>query len=113
MKLCALSAKIQAQSPLAGAATDVFKIATKNGANAFGINAGEIKEGMLADCILVNLNNHFLVPEYNLVSNMVYSADSSCIDTVICNGKILMQNHHVDGEEQLTQEMKKLSDFFR
>ncbi len=113
MKLCALSAKIQAQSPLAGAATDVFKIATKNGANAFGINAGEIKEGMLADCILVNLNNHFLVPEYNLVSNMVYSADSSCIDTVICNGKILMQNHHVDGEEQLTQEIKKLSDFFR
>lgn len=113
MKLCALSAKIQAQSPLAGAATDVFKIATVNGAQAFGIDAGEIKEGKLADCILVDLNNHFLAPEYNLISNMVYSADSSCIDTVICNGKILMQNHHVDGEEQIIEDMKKLSEFFR
>ncbi len=113
MKLCALSAKIQAQNPTAGAATDVFEIATKNGANAFGIDAGVIQEGKLADCILVNLNNHFLVPEYNLISNMVYSADSSCIDTVICNGEILMQNHHVEGEEKLIDEMKKLSAFFR
>ncbi len=113
MKLCALSAKIQALNPTAGAATDVFKIATKNGANAFGIDAGVIQEGKLADCILVNLNNHFLVPEYNLISNMVYSADSSCIDTVICNGEILMQNHIVKGEEQLTDDMKKLSAFFR
>ncbi len=32
---------------------------------------------------------------------MVYSADSSCIDTVICNGKILMQNRHVLGEEEI------------
>ncbi|MBQ7303683.1 MAG: amidohydrolase [Alphaproteobacteria bacterium] len=113
MKLCALSAKIQALNPTAGAATDVFKIATKNGANAFGIDAGVIQEGKLADCILVNLNNHFLVPEYNLISNMVYSADSSCIDTVICNGEILMQNHIVEGERQLTDDMKKLSAFFR
>ncbi|MBE6450719.1 MAG: amidohydrolase [Alphaproteobacteria bacterium] len=113
MKLCALSAKIQAQNPTAGSAEDVFKIATVNGAKSFGIDAGEIKEGKLADCILVNLDNHFLVPNYNLISNMVYSADSSVIDTVICNGKILMQNHHIEGEEQIIDEMKKLSEFFR
>lgn len=113
MKLCALSAKIQAQSPVAGAATDIFKIATYNGAHAFGLDTGEIVQGKLADCILVNLNNHFLVPEYNLISNMVYAADSSCIDTVICNGKILMQNHKVEGEEKIIEDMRKLSDFFR
>lgn len=113
MKLCALSAKIQAQNPTAGAAADVFQIATKNGANAFGIDAGVIQEGKPADCILVDLNNHFLVPEYNLISNMVYSADSSCINTVICNGNILMQNHHIDGEESIIQDIKKLSNFFK
>lgn len=113
MKLCALAAKIQAQDPTAGAATDVFKIATENGAKAFGIDAGLIQEGKLADCMLVDLNNHFLVPDYNLISNMVYSADSSCIDTVICNGKILMQNHKVNDEEELIDDMKKLSEFFR
>ncbi|MBE6452091.1 MAG: amidohydrolase [Alphaproteobacteria bacterium] len=113
MSICALSAKIQDNSPTAGTASDVFNIATHNGAKAFDINAGEIVEGKLADCILVDLNNHLLVPNYNLISNMVYSADSSCIDTLICNGNILMQNHHVDGEEELTANMKELSNFFK
>ncbi len=113
MKICALSAKIQSMNPTAGAAEEVFKIATRNGAEAFGLNAGIIAEGKLADCILVDLNNHFLVPNYNLISNMVYSADSSCIDTVICNGKILMQNHHILGEEEITAKIKELSEMFR
>ena len=109
MKLCALSAKIQANDPTAGNASDVFKIATQNGAKAFGLNAGEIREGCLADCILVDLNNHFLTPAYNLVSNMVYAADSSCIHTVICNGRAVMKNHHVDGEEHVIERMQTLA----
>lgn len=113
MKLCALSAKIQSGDATAGRAEDVFAMATVNGARAVGLDAGIIEEGKLADCILVDLNNHFLVPDYNLISNMVYSADSSCIDTVICNGRILMQNHHVPGEEKIIAEIKKLSDIFR
>ena len=88
-------------------------MATINGAQAVGLDAGIIAEGKLADCILVDLNNHFLIPNYNLISNMVYSADSSCIDTVICNGRILMQSHHVNGEEEIISEIKKLSDYFR
>ncbi|MBQ8662181.1 MAG: amidohydrolase family protein, partial [Alphaproteobacteria bacterium] len=110
---CALSAKIQSGDATAGNAEDVFKMATVNGARAVGLDAGEIAEGKLADCILIDLNNHFLVPNYNLISNMVYAADSSCIDTVICNGRILMQNRHVDGEEEIIAEIKKLSEFFR
>ncbi len=113
MKLCALSAKIQSGDATAGNAEDIFNMATINGAQAVGLDAGIIAEGKLADCILVDLNNHFLIPNYNLISNMVYSADSSCIDTVICNGRILMQNHHVNGEEEIISEIKKLSDYFR
>ncbi len=113
MKLCALSAKIQSNNPTAGAAADIFKIATRNGAEAFGIDAGEIQEGRLADCILVNLDNHFLVPDYNLVSNMVYAADSSCIDTVICNGQIVMQNRRLSGEAELLDDIRRLSEQFR
>lgn len=113
MKLCALSAKIQSNNPTAGAAADIFKIATRNGAEAFGIDAGEIQEGRLADCILVNLDNHFLVPDYNLVSNMVYAADSSCIDTVICNGQIVIQNRRLSGEAELLDDIRRLSEQFR
>ena len=113
MKICALLAKIAANDPTAGSAQTIFEIATRNGAQAFGLNAGHITEGALADCILVDLNNHLLAPEYNLISNIVYAADSSCIDTVICNGKILMQNHHIPGEEKIIEDIKKLSNFFR
>ena len=113
MKLCALSAKIQAGDATAGNAEDVFAMATRNGAQAVGLDAGIIAEGKLADCLLVDLNNHFLVPDYHLVSNMVYAADSSCIDTVICDGRILMKNHHINGEEKLIAAIKKLSTLFK
>jgi 5-methylthioadenosine/S-adenosylhomocysteine deaminase len=33
----------------------------------------------------------------------VYAANGSCIDTVICDGKILMKNKHVPGEEEIMQ----------
>lgn len=107
MKLAALLAKCYS-NPEAGKATDVFKIATSVGAEAFGFNAGVIAEGKLADALLVDLRNEKLTPNYNLVSNMVYSADSSCIDTVICNGKVVMQNHHVDGEEDIILQAKEV-----
>jgi 5-methylthioadenosine/S-adenosylhomocysteine deaminase len=44
---------------------------------------------------------------------MVYSADSSCIDTVICDGKILMQNRHVPGEEEIISKGRALREKFR
>ena len=76
-------------------ADEVFDMATRNGAEAFGIDAGVIAEGKLADALLINLNDERMTPCYNLISNWVYSADTSCIDTVICDGRILMQNREL------------------
>lgn len=105
MKLAALLAKCYAD-PEAGSASDVFNMATKWGAEAFGIDAGVIAEGKLADALLVNLDNEKLVPNYNLVSNIVYAADSSCIDTVICNGKVVMRNRVVPGEKEIIEQAR-------
>lgn len=110
MKLFSLASKWQAQNALAGLDRDIFKAATRNGAQAFGLNAGIIEEGALADCILVNLDNPFITPSYNLLSNMVYAADSSCIHDVICNGKIIMRNQKVAGEETIITEAHRLAD---
>ena len=109
MKLAALSAKMQSGDPTAGSAEQVFQTATKNGAAALGLDAGVIAEGKLADCLLVDLNNPLLVPNYNLISNMVYSADSSVIDTVFCNGRVLMQDKRIDGEEEILRQAKKIA----
>ncbi len=109
MKLAALSAKLQSGDPTAAAAEQVFQAATRNGAEALGIDAGVIAEGKLADCILVDLNNTLLIPNYNLISNMVYSADSSVIDTVLCNGRILMLNKKIDGETEIISQARKIA----
>ena len=104
MKLAALLAKVQGGAETLPA-YDALKMATVNVARAYGLmDVGEIKEGYLADCLLVDLNNERMVPCHNLVSNWVYAADSSCIDSVICNGKFVMRGHHVDGEEEIIRE---------
>ena len=106
MKLCALSAKIQANDPTAGKVEDVFAVATSNGAQIMGIDAGDIKEGQLADCMLVSLDNPLMFPAHNLISNLVYAADSSIVDTLICNGKIIMQNHRLNDEDEILKQAK-------
>lgn len=95
MKFAALLAKVGSGDPAALPADEVFDMATRNGAEAFGIDAGVIAEGKLADALLINLNDERMTPCYNLISNWVYSADTSCIDTVICDGRVLMQNREL------------------
>jgi 5-methylthioadenosine/S-adenosylhomocysteine deaminase len=107
MKTAALRGKDVTGDPKAMKAADVFRAATRSGAEAFGIDAGVIEEGRLADCMLVDLNNHNLVPGFNLISDMVYAADSSCIDTVVCDGRFLMRGGHVDGEEEIIAEARE------
>lgn len=103
MKFAALLSKHT--SDPAGITTGyIFDMATRAGAEAFGIKGGEIHSGLVADAILVDLKNERLVPDYNLISNMVYSADSRCVDTLICNGRIIMEKGHVKGEEQIIEQ---------
>ena len=98
---CSLGAKNEQQSSTACSADEILECATVNGAAAFGIDGGVIAEGKLADIMLVDLDNTMMIADHNPVSNLVYSADSSCVDTVICDGRILMQNRIVPGEKEI------------
>ena len=88
----ALIAKGASGDPQTLPASDAMEIATRNGAEAFGIDAGLIAEGKLADAILIRLDDVCMHPLHHLVSNWVYAANSSIVDTVICDGRILMKN---------------------
>ncbi len=90
MKFAAMLAKVGGNPQLLPA-KQVFDWATRCGAEAFGIDAGIIAEGKLADGILVDLENVKMQPCHNLISNFVYSADSSCIAGVLCDGKLIYQ----------------------
>ncbi len=101
MKLASLSAKIRSGSPTEAPDHEMFAMATVAGARAFGIDGGEIAEGRLADALLIDLDQPSLVADHNLESNLVYAADSSVIDTVICDGRVLMAGRRVPGEEEI------------
>lgn len=44
------------------------------------------------DIILIDINSAHMSPIHNIKSNIVYSASGSDVDTVIVNGKILLEN---------------------
>ena len=89
MKFAALLAK-SGGDPEFLPAEEVFRWATRSGAEAFGIDAGVIAEGKLADCLLIDLTDIRMQPCHHLVSNFVYSADSRCIKHVLCDGRIVL-----------------------
>ena len=113
MKICALNAKIESEDPKSGSVDDIFKIATLNGAKAFGFDAGEIKEGKLADFILVDMNHYLLLPNYNLKSNLVFSAQNECITDVFCDGVQIMKDRKVENEQKICEEFRIISEKFK
>lgn len=109
MKFASLLVKFSYSDPEILSCQEIFDMATKAPASAFNIPCGQIKEGNLADLLLIDLNRPELTPGYNLISDLVYSANSSCIETTICNGKILMENRKVDGEEEIIRRAKEVA----
>ena len=93
VKFAALLAKVSSGDPEVLPAAEALEMATRSGAEAFGLDAGVIREGALADAWLVRLDDPRMQPCHNLISNWVYAAGSSCIDSVICNGNIVMKRN--------------------
>ena len=109
MKLASLLGKAWRKEPEAVTAKEIFHTATLSGAEAIHLKAGQIAEGFLADLCLVDLRMPAFTPNHNFISNLVYAANGSCIDTVICNGKILMQDRKVPGEEEIMEKAADLA----
>lgn len=88
-------------------ADELLRIATANGFKALGINAGEIAVGKCADLMLVNLHNLAFVPNNNTLANLLYAAHGDAVDTLICNGNILMQNRIIPNEAETVAEARR------
>ena len=98
-------------------AADVIKMATLGGAKALGreTELGELKEGYKADITIMDLRNPSFTPANNLVSALIYSCNGNEVDTVIVNGKILMENKEVKtiDEEKLYFEMDRIGSRYK
>lgn len=104
MKLASLIGKAWRKDPETLTAREMLDAATSVGADILGLDAGRLEEGALADLVLVDLKIPAFTPNFNFVSNLVYAANGSCVDTVICDGKVLMQGRKVPHEEEIMEE---------
>jgi 5-methylthioadenosine/S-adenosylhomocysteine deaminase len=104
MKLASLLGKVWRKNPEALTCDEMFYAATKAGADILGMEAGRIAEGCLADLCLVDLAIPAFTPNFSFVSNLVFAANGSCIDTVICDGRILMRNKKAPGEDEIMEQ---------
>ncbi|NIQ38251.1 MAG: amidohydrolase family protein [Proteobacteria bacterium] len=103
VKFASLLQKHQRNDSTALPAKEAFEMATTQGAKAFGLNSGQIEVGSAADIALIDLKKPELTPHFDLHSDLAYAANGSCVDTVICDGKILMKERRVDGEEEILE----------
>jgi len=97
MKTASLLQKARLLDPLVMNAETILEMATINGARALGLQneIGSIQVGKRADMILVRLREPHLMPTISPLSNLVYAAEGSDVDTAFIDGKIVMENRVV------------------
>ena len=111
MRTAAMLHKGVNMDPTLVTAGEVLSMATANGAKALGLeNSGSLKVGGKADMILVDFSQANLIPRWDSLSHIVYSASSCDIKTMIVDGKLIMENRRIltlDEEEICSQVNKR------
>lgn len=94
LRTASLLQKVATKDPCVLPAYQVLRMATVNGARAIGMEGklGVIANGALADVIMIDINKPHMFPHTNLISELVYSCKASDVDTVIINGKIVVED---------------------
>ena len=105
--------KVAMLDPTVMDAKTAMRMATINGARALGMGhlVGSLEVGKKADIILIGLNKPHLTPLYNAYSHMVYAAGGADVDTVVINGKVVMENRRLltIAEADVMNEVRKIA----
>jgi 5-methylthioadenosine/S-adenosylhomocysteine deaminase len=97
IKIATLLQKLVYLNPKILPVYEALRMATVNGAKALRLEKtiGSLEVGKKADVILVDLSKPHLKPLHNIYASIVYSVHGSDVDTVIVDGKIVMENRQV------------------
>ena len=97
--------KVTTMDPCAVPAYELLRMATVCGAAAIG-HAGElgvVKEGALADLVLLSTQRPYYHPQHDVVANVAYCAKAADVDTVVVDGEVV-----VDGGRLSTVDLPSL-----
>jgi 5-methylthioadenosine/S-adenosylhomocysteine deaminase len=89
--------KVNLMDPTVMDAKTVLKMATREGAKAIGLDnhIGSLEPGKQADVIIIDTDKPHLVPMYNPVSHLIYTAQGSDVRDVMVAGRILVRNKNL------------------
>lgn len=89
--------KVNLLDPTAMSARTVLKMATRDAAMALGLDreTGSLEVGKKADIVIVDINKPHMTPLYDVFSQLVYSASGSDVNTVLINGRIVVENRRL------------------
>ena len=89
--------KVARLDPTVMDARTVVRMATIEGAKALGMDkiTGSLEVGKKADIIIIGLNKPHLTPLYNEYSHLAYAAGGADVDTVLINGRLVMENRRL------------------
>lgn len=98
------------KTPECISAAQVFGAATANGAKALHLNTGVIGKGRKADLAILRLDVPSMMPNNNLLAALCYSAGGSEVDTVLIDGRIVMQGRELKtiDEERVYHEIRSM-----
>ncbi|MBQ8838560.1 MAG: amidohydrolase [Bacteroidales bacterium] len=101
MKTSAMIQKAWRGKPSAMPLPELMDMSAANAGKALGLDLGRIEVGSLADILIIDTDNYNFLSPGSFEANLVYSAHSDCIDSVICNGRFVMRNRVVPGEKEI------------
>jgi 5-methylthioadenosine/S-adenosylhomocysteine deaminase len=105
--------KVARLDPTVMDAQTVVRMATVEGAKALGMEkiTGSLEAGKKADMIIIGLNEPHLTPLYSEYSHLVYAASGADVDTVLINGKIVMENRKLltIDEEEVMRKVREIA----
>ena len=89
--------KVASLDPTAAPALSVLRMATRGGAEALHMEdrIGSLEPGKRADVVVLSLSGPNALPLFDPFSHLVYSAHADAVETVIVEGKVLMERRRL------------------
>lgn len=89
--------KVASLDPTAAPARAVLHMATRGGAKALHMEdrIGSLEAGKRADVVVLSLSGPNAMPLFDPFSHLVYSAQAGAVDTVVVEGRVLMERRRL------------------
>ncbi|MCC6178440.1 MAG: amidohydrolase family protein [Chloroflexi bacterium] len=90
----------------------VLDMATSGGARALGLDTGAISVGRKADLIVIDRRRAGLLPNNDVVSNLVYSGEGRDVRTVVVDGRVVVRDRRLVtmSEEHVLEDAERVGE---